>query len=296
MTNKIKNISELKVDFQINKLEKSYINACRLDIDTIKPGNVNTFLGHHDTQSDDFISSYSVTSKIIISPNLSLGDKIFNCIKSTNKSVNKNTNLGIILLCSLFSHSLSIKKNIIVKDAIKECVLTSSRDDVLKICKAISLAQPGGLNMHDEYDVDSRPDISLYNIMKLSSSYDMISKQYSCFFEDIFDFILPTLIMTISEIKDVKLAISYTFLKTLEKYPDSHICRKYDDKFAKKTSNEASDLIKILDGDARLESWGKKLMSLDNHFKMARVNPGTTADLLVVSMMIYDYFIGIPKK
>lgn len=81
----------------------------------------------------------------------------------------------------------------------------------------------------------------------------------------------------------------------LEKYPDSHICRKYDDKFAKKTSNEASDLIKILDGDARLESWGKKLMSLDNHYKMARVNPGTTADLLVVSIMIYDYFIGLPK-
>ena len=26
---------------------------------------------------------------------------------------------------------------------------------------------------------------------------------------------------------------------------------------------------------------------------MTRVNPGTTADLLVVSMMIYDYFIGI---
>jgi len=45
----------------------------------------------------------------------------------------------------------------------------------------------------------------------------------------------------------------------------------------------------------RLESWGKKLMSLDNHYKMARVNPGTTADLLVVSIMIYDYFIGLPK-
>ena len=92
------------------------------------------------------------------------------------------------------------------------------------------------------------------------------------------------------------MAISYTFLKILEKYPDSHICRKYDDKIAKKTSNEASDLIKILDGDTRHESWGKKLMSLDNHFKMARVNPGTTADLLVVSMMIYDYFIGLPNR
>ena len=96
-----------------------------------------------------------------------------------------------------------------------------------------------------------------------------------------------------SEIKDTKYAISYSFLKILEKYPDSHITRKYGHKIAKKTSKEASDLIKILDGDTRHESWGKNLMSLDKHFKMTRVNPGTTADLLVVSMMIYDYFIGI---
>ena len=91
---------------------------------------------------------------------------------------------------------------------------------------------------------------------------------------------------------NTKLALSYTFLKILEKYPDSHLRRKYGNKIAKKTSNEASDLIKILDGDTRYESWGKNLISLDKHFKMARVNPGTTADLLVVSMMIYDYFIG----
>jgi triphosphoribosyl-dephospho-CoA synthetase len=65
---------------------------------------------------------------------------------------------------------------------IKECVLTSSRDDVFKICNAISLANPGGLNVQDKYDVDSKPNISLYNIMKISSSYDMISKQYACLF------------------------------------------------------------------------------------------------------------------
>ena len=98
---------------------------------------------------------------------------------------------------------------------------------------------------------------------------------------------------SLQDIKDTELAISYCFLKILEKYPDSHITRKYGHKIAKKTSKEASDLIKILDGDTRHESWGKNLMSLDKHFKMTRVNPGTTADLLVVSMMIYDYFIGI---
>jgi len=117
--------------------------------------------------------------------------------------------------------------------------------------------------------------------------------QVCCPSKDIFSFIIPTLHSSIVRINNTKLALSYTFLKILEKYPDSHLRRKYGNKIAKKTSNEASDLIKILDGDTRYESWGKNLISLDKHFKMARVNPGTTADLLVVSMMIYDYFIGI---
>ena len=136
------NISNFKINYQVNKLESSYLNACRLDVESIKPGNVNTLSGHHDTACDDFITSYKVTSKIITSPNLDLGDKILNCIKSTKEEVHKNTNLGIILLCSLFSNSLLLSKDNLVKDAIKECVLTSSRDDFFKICNAISLAKP----------------------------------------------------------------------------------------------------------------------------------------------------------
>ena len=154
------------------------------------------------------------------------------------------------------------------------------------------IAKPGGLGAHDTHDVKYKPAVSLYEIMSISSNYDQISNQYSNFFYDILNFIIPTIHHSIDKISDTKLALSYSYLKTLEKYPDSHITRKYGHKSAKKTSKEASDLIKILDGDTRHESWGKNLMSLDKHFKMARVNPGTTADLLVVSMMIYDYFIG----
>ena len=175
-------------------------------------------------------------------------------------------------------------------------VKEATHEDVFKMCNAIKLAQPGGLGSHTDYDVANNPDIALIDIMKISSEYDMIAKQYALFFEDIFRFVIPALDNAFRKINDKKLAISYTFLKILEKYPDSHICRKYGNKIAKKTSNEASDLIKILDGDTRHESWGKKLMSLDNHFKMTRVNPGTSADLLVVSMMIYDYFIGLPVR
>ena len=71
----------------------------------IKPGNVNYLSGHHDT-AIDFVKSYEVTSNMITLPNLSLGQRIYNCVKSTKEATNTNTNLGIILLCSVFIQSL----------------------------------------------------------------------------------------------------------------------------------------------------------------------------------------------
>ena len=286
------NLSKKEVIFDSDKIESSYIKACMLDIECIKPGNVNLVSGHDDTNAKDFISSYKATSKIITLPDISLGERIESCIVETKKITTKNTNLGIILLCSLFSQSLLLKSKKL-DESIHDTIMSSTNDDVTRLCKAITLANPGGLGSHDEYDVNSNPKVTLYDLMKASAEYDQISNQYYLKFKDIFSFIIPTLHSSIVRINNTKLALSYTFLKILEKYPDSHLRRKYGNKIAKKTSNEASDLIKILDGDTRYESWGKNLISLDKHFKMARVNPGTTADLLVVSMMIYDYFIGI---
>ena len=290
------NISEYKIRFIEHKIENSYLHACNLDINCIKPGNVNIHTSHIDTTSEDFITSYTVTSKIIASPKMSLGERIENSIIATKNNVKTNTNLGIILLCSLFSQSLSLKKDINLNEAIRDVVLNCKKKDLSKICNAITIANPGGLGTHEKFDVRSDIKITLSELMLVSSEYDQISRQYSLFFQDIFDFIIPNLHKSLSMISDLKLAISYTFLKTLAKYPDSHISRKYGDKIAKKTSNEAHDLLKILDGDTRHESWGTNLMSLDKHFKMTRVNPGATADLLVVSMMIYDYFIGLTDQ
>jgi len=290
------NISEYKIRFIEHKIENSYLHACNLDINCIKPGNVNIHTSHIDTTSEDFITSYTVTSKIIASPKMSLGERIENSIIATKNNVETNTNLGIILLCSLFSQSLSLKKDINLNEAIRDVVLNCKKKDLSKICNAITIANPGGLGTHEKFDVRSDIKITLSELMLVSSEYDQISRQYSLFFQDIFDFIIPNLHKSLSMISDLKLAISYTFLKTLAKYPDSHISRKYGDKIAKKTSNEAHDLLKILDGDTRHESWGTNLMSLDKHFKMTRVNPGATADLLVVSMMIYDYFIGLTDQ
>ena len=64
------NLSHEKIEYNRERVESAYINSCELDLNCIKPGNVNYLSGHHDTNVNDFVTSYRITSKIITSTNL----------------------------------------------------------------------------------------------------------------------------------------------------------------------------------------------------------------------------------
>ena len=86
------------------------------------------------------------------------------------------------------------------------------------------------------------------------------------------------------------ISLSLTYMEILSRIPDSHISRKFGDKIAKKTSNNASDLLKILDRENSPDYIANELNNLDYEYKKKGINPGTTADLLVASLMIYKIF------
>ena len=126
--------------------------------------------------------------------------------------------------------------------------------------------------------------------MNHSASYDRISYQYSHDYSDIFDFIIPRLVFLNKKHNSLDISLSLMFMEILAKIPDSHISRKFDDKIAKKTSNNAYDLLKILDREYDPDYLAKALNNLDYEYKKKGINPGTTADLLVASLMIYKIF------
>tara|TARA_B110000014_G_C19892833_1_gene461933 strand:- start:387 stop:776 length:390 start_codon:yes stop_codon:yes gene_type:complete len=126
--------------------------------------------------------------------------------------------------------------------------------------------------------------------MQYSSKYDRISYQYAHKFTDIFDFIVPCIKFHRKYSRSYEHSLALTFLEILSKIPDSHISRKFGDKISKKTSNEANDLLKILDKDDSWDLASKHLKSLDYEYKKKGINPGTTADLLVAGLMVYKIF------
>jgi len=289
MTNKIQYLHD-KEKYNLDNLRIAYLFACRKDIELIKPGNVNIKSPHSDTKAEDYLESSLLSSKELFKTDYSLGERILNSIKVTRSKVKTNTNLGIILLCAPIIHACIYFNNLTLREGIKKTLSTSTVKDTQDLCMAINISAPGGLGTREIYDTASKPTVSILEIMNHSASYDRISYQYSHDYSDIFDFIIPRLVFLNKKHNSLDISLSLMFMEILAKIPDSHISRKFDDKIAKKTSNNASDLLKILDREYSPDYLVDRLNNLDYEYKKKGINPGTTADLLVASLMIYKIF------
>ena len=259
----------------------------RMSGELIKPGNVNLISSHKDTKAQDYLDSAILSSKELFNQNYSLGKRILESVNVTRSQVNVNTNLGIILLCAPVIQSYIDFNNLDLREGIKRTLSTTSIKDTHDLCAAINISSPGGLGDSDMYDTGSYPNASIKQIMDYSQEYDRISYQYSHNFSDIFDFIIPKLEFLNQRYESLDISLSLLFIEILAKIPDSHISRKFGDKIAKKTSNNAHDLLKILDREHDPDYLAKALNNLDYEYKKKGINPGTTADLLVASLMIY---------
>ncbi|WP_442578793.1 triphosphoribosyl-dephospho-CoA synthase [Mesorhizobium sp. ASY16-5R] len=81
-------------------LPGAYEDACRLEIEALKPGNVHVFADGHRMSAAQFLESARVSSPPLTDPALPVGRRMLEAVRATRQAVGTNTNLGIILLCA----------------------------------------------------------------------------------------------------------------------------------------------------------------------------------------------------
>ena len=86
--------------FSRDHLRAAYEDACRREIEALKPGNVHVFADGHRMSARQFLTSASVSSAPLTDPGLPVGQRILEAVRATRQAVETNTNLGIILLCA----------------------------------------------------------------------------------------------------------------------------------------------------------------------------------------------------
>ena len=266
------------------RLEELYKEACELELQAFKPGNVSVYADGHDMTVNDFRISALVSAPPLCNPDFSLGEKIFYAVKATREAVGCNTNLGIILLAAPMLQAIQNNTSLQFREALRQVLDATTVSDADWTFRAISLASPGGLGESAEQDVNNCATITLKAAMELASGKDRIAYQYLTDYEDIFDFAIPTYYnaMNLWHSKSWSAVMVYTTM--LSQIPDSHIERKYGDQY---TNMVRVAMAKLNEELAKPESNALMplLYQLDQELKAKRINPGTTADMTVATLL-----------
>ena len=268
--------------------------ACCFEVGSFKPGNVHKNRDYDDIKYHHFISSGIAFGDVIHQACLeknNIGNFIKKGVIESKKWSPTNANLGIIMLhmpiaiaasnLDKFSESAlkketeKIIKNTTVQDAIDAY-------DAIEIALAFVNAPENGpdLKSKDAKDELIEKNLTLYDVFKISSTWDSISNEWTENFK--ISYKGHNLINEYyEEYNNINIAVTKTFINLLSNYPDTLIARKKGIEEAKMVSEKAKEVLNNFNEKSVLEF--DKFLSKDGN----KLNPGTTADLIASSLLIF---------
>jgi len=267
-----------------DQIETVVREACRVDVEALKPGNVSIHSEGHRMRAEDFLRSADLIAPVMAQPGLSVGARIERAVDLTMTQVGCNTNLGIILLLApLAQAALPPLSTGGLRERLRRVLRTLTVADAAAAYRAIRQAGPAGLGRFQTQDVGEEPSVTLLEAMRLAADRDRIARQYAQDYEDIFTLGVPALKQGWARGWGLAWGAVGCYLAFLARLPDTHICRKHGPGAAEKVRLEAVGVETDFKACENPATAYNKLLSFDNKLKQGGYNPGTSADLTVAS-------------
>ena len=262
----------------------AYVEACLAELDAPKPGNVHRFAPGHGMQAADFVLSAEVSAAWVAAKGAQVGTRVRAAVEATLRAVGQNTNLGIILLSAPLAAAAE------APDAALRPALTLVLDrldeaDAADVFAAIAAANPGGLGRVARHDVNAPAATTLREAMAEAAERDRIARQYVTAYEDIFALGLPALAAARRRHAEARRSTLAVYLAFLGAIPDTHIARKFGASAAEAVRREAADWGRAFAAARHPHEIEAKLMNWDAALKSRGINPGTSADLTVATLL-----------
>ena len=283
-----------------------------------KPGNVHRLHDFADIRFEDFLVASGVSQMhmlrglrrgMLLAKGIRLvnvyGDLIRDIvIESMRISGGGNTNLGSSLLLVPLSIALGYLRvnnyevelnNLLVtaRDLLRRY---STMNDAINYYKAVRAASPSYIRATDytgempnvwDPEFISRikgRGITLWDVLSYSSRYDLNSNEIVQGYPRSLELTLY-LLNRLRVHGEWNRAVVETYIYQLSREDDPVIARKYGSETAAYVRNEARKLIQCIDDWVMCE---KEVVSFDEKLYEGRVNPGSTADLIVVAISLYS--------
>ena len=275
----------------------AFREACRYDVLAFKPGNVSLQSPGHGMEATDFLRSAAVSSACLMGPEGRVGLDILGAVRATREAVGCNTNLGILLLAvpllraapPLFDTPESRRDGLArkLRASLRGVLAATTQRDSADVFAAICLASPAGLGSAPDEDVRGTPKLALQEVMRLAAHRDRIAAQYITAYRDVFGLGLSCLERTTAEGGSLRDAVTDCYLAFLARRIDSHVLRKWGRTSAARVRAEAVAVAAALKACEDPRRRKAILSALDRALKRESLNPGTSADLTVASLLVF---------
>jgi triphosphoribosyl-dephospho-CoA synthase len=272
------------------------LDACLTEVHAFKPGNVSLASPGHGMRAEDFIASAQAASVAMAQPGLTVGERILRAIEATRFVVSFNTNLGIVLLCAPLAHAALQSSGQRDLRARLESVLAGlTVSDAELAYRAIRLAQPGGLGTSARHDVAAPPTVTLLEAMREASRRDRIASQYETVFADVFELGLPAARKFLARWQSREWTAVAVYLRYLSSFPDSLVARKHGEQTALSVTEQARHGAAMTESARDPREVLPALEAFDADLKRRSINPGTTADMTVATLVAMDLQDSLEK-
>lgn len=259
--------------------------ACRLEVQALKPGNVSVHAGGHRMDAEDFFRSAEAIAGVISLRGLTVGERILRSVEATFAAVGCNTNLGIVLLLAPLAHAvLEGDEPPGLRDRLRRVMRALTVGDADAAYRAIRLANPAGLGSSATQDVADVPTVTLLEAMRAAAQRDRIASQYVTDYADIFALGMPAVSAAAARGWGPQWTAVACYLRFASEFPDSHVLRKHGPEAAEAVRARFQAVETHMKACDNPDTAVPILLELDKNLKQEGINPGTSADLTVTSL------------
>jgi triphosphoribosyl-dephospho-CoA synthase len=268
--------------------------ACLLEVWARKPGNVHRFRDLDGLGFVDFLASaLAIGDSMDRAATDGVGTAIEGAIEATRRLVATNTNLGMVLLLGPLA---AVSAGMDLKEGVAKVLDATTIDDARAVYRAIRLARPGGMGTVSDQDIAREPALPLKAVMALAADRDLVARQFTNGFREVFDDALPALSDSLRLGRSTETSIVSAHLALLSRHPDSLIARKAGMGQASEVSRRAGEVLAA--GWPDREEGLRLCSELDEWLRdpVRKLNPGTTADLVTAALYaaLRDGTISLP--
>lgn len=257
---------------------------------TPKPGNIDRDHNYTDTRFEHFLASavgvYPVLEKAASSRS-GAGALIHEAVvESMRWHKGGNTHFGaFLLLIPLVMAAGRCENTKCLKEEVKKVVRETTVEDAVELYRAFSEAKVkvkpvGDLDLGDAASIGRIKErgLTLFNLMEISGSYDMIANEWVTGFKKTFE----SAASVQDKVKEhgINDAIVLTFMELLSGNKDTFIQTKFDSEKAEEISLHAKEILQK--GDDKI----KEIYAFDEELLKEGINPGSTADIIIAALFV----------